>query len=97
MKDRHLTLRLAAELARALARRARERGVPKSQLAREAVGAYLVAPAAPDSVAPRHVTAREVAGRWREVPRLAPEEADDFAADLAAARAALRPAVPPWE
>ncbi|MEK7668294.1 MAG: CopG family transcriptional regulator, partial [Gemmatimonadota bacterium] len=37
MKDSHLTLRLPADLARALARWARSRRVPKSQLVREAV------------------------------------------------------------
>jgi hypothetical protein len=41
MKDDQLTLRLPRELSRALDRRARERGVPKSQLVREALQAYL--------------------------------------------------------
>lgn len=41
MKDDQLTLRLPRSLARALARRARERGIPKSQLVREALQTYL--------------------------------------------------------
>ena len=45
MKDSQLTLRLPRDLERALSRRARERGVPKSQLVREALQAYLAAPA----------------------------------------------------
>lgn len=44
MKDSQLTLRLPRDLQRALARRARERGVPKSQVVREALQAYLAAP-----------------------------------------------------
>jgi len=42
MKDDQVTLRLPRELARSLARTARARGVPKSQLVREALQAYLV-------------------------------------------------------
>ncbi len=41
MKDDQLTLRVPGPLARALARRARERDVPKSQLVREALERYL--------------------------------------------------------
>jgi hypothetical protein len=43
MKDSQLTLRLPRDLDRVLARRARERGVPKSQVVREALQAYLAA------------------------------------------------------
>jgi predicted transcriptional regulator len=48
--DDQVTFRIPQELARALARRARERRVPKSQLVREAVRGYLEAstPAATD-------------------------------------------------
>jgi predicted DNA-binding protein len=42
MKEDQLTLRLPRDLARLLARRARERGLPKSQVVREAIQAYLV-------------------------------------------------------
>lgn len=49
MKDDQVTLRLPGELARALARRARERGVPKSQLVREAIQTYLAEGTAPDA------------------------------------------------
>ncbi|MFN2564379.1 MAG: ribbon-helix-helix protein, CopG family [Gemmatimonadaceae bacterium] len=49
MKDDQLTFRLPRELARALARRARERRVPKSQLVREVLEAYLAGAPAPDA------------------------------------------------
>lgn len=48
MKDDQLTFRLPRELARALTRRARERRVPKSQLVREVLQAYLTGAPAPD-------------------------------------------------
>ena len=95
MKSDHLTLRLSRELSRALARWARERGVPKSQLAREAVARYL-APA--DSTAAslaRSVTAAEVAHRWTLLPRLTPDEASGLASELEAARRSL-PDLTPW-
>lgn len=46
--DEQLTLRLPADLARALRRLARERRVTRSRVVREAVQAYLSAPVAPD-------------------------------------------------
>jgi hypothetical protein len=95
MKDSHLTLRLPVALVRALVRRAREAGVARSHLVREAVTAYLAGP--PASVIERHeVTAADLAGRWRTLPRLEPEEATSFARDLTDARAAL-PVPPGWE
>ncbi len=39
--DSQITLRLPRELARALSKRAKARGVPKSQLVREAVTRYM--------------------------------------------------------
>jgi hypothetical protein len=48
MKDAQLTLRLPRALARMLAKRARERAVPKSQLVREALESYFVTPAGVD-------------------------------------------------
>lgn len=95
MKDSHLTLRLPADLARVLARWARSRGVPKSQLVREAVARYLAPSSAPAERPPR-VTARTLAERWAALPRLTPEEARDLEADIAAARAALPPGRTPW-
>jgi len=93
MKDDHLTLRLPRELARALARWARARGVPKSQLAREAVARYL----APVEGAPaRLVTAAELGARWALLPRLTPEEATDLASDVEAARRSLPDVAAPW-
>ena len=46
--DSQLTLRLPEALARAVARLARQRGVVRSQVVREALEAYLSAPVAPD-------------------------------------------------
>jgi len=95
MKDSHLTLRLPADLARALARWARNRRLPKSQLVREAVAQYL-APSSMPAERPPQVTARAFAERWAALPRLTPDEARDLEADLAAARAALPPVRTPW-
>lgn len=53
------SFRLPAELSRALARLARQRGVPKSQLVREALERYLAsvdAPSAPMAVRERTAT-----------------------------------------
>ena len=96
MQDSHLTLRLPADLARALARWARSRGVPKSQLVREAVARYF-APSTAPAERPPQVTARSLAERWPTMPRLTPEEARGLEADIAAARVALPPARPQWE
>lgn len=46
MRDDQLTLRLPHELLRDVDRRARALGVPKAQVVREALAAYLAAPAA---------------------------------------------------
>jgi hypothetical protein len=95
MKDSHLTLRLPTDLARVLARLARGRGLPKSQLVREAIAHFL----APSSTAAEHlpaVTARTFAAQWAALPRLTPEEARDLEADIAAAREALPPVRTPW-
>src|SRR6266540_3142705 len=72
MKE-YLTLRLPAELARALTRWASTRHLPKSAVVREAVERYL-APTAVEGPA-RRVTARELAARWAALPRLTPREA----------------------
>ena len=96
MKDDYLTLRLSRELARALARWARHRGVPKSRVVREAVANYL-APGSAGTEPPRTVTAVELAARWPLLARLAREEARAFGADLATARRELPPARVPWE
>jgi hypothetical protein len=94
MKDTHLTLRLPASLARALARRARERGVPKSQLAREAVTRYL--DPAPSAL-PALRTAAEIAAHWAQLPHLSREEARGLADDIASGLRALPPVRSPWE
>jgi hypothetical protein len=96
MKDSHLTLRLSARLARLLARWAAAHGVPKSQVAREAVARYLAAPGGETS-ASLGLTARELARRWPMLPRLHPEEAAALAADITSGRDALPPVATPWE
>ncbi len=95
MKDAHLTLRLPEALARALARSARARGVPKSHVAREAVARYL-APAVAGS-GERSLRAGDLASRWGALPRLSATEADDFAAELLRARETLPPPSAAWE
>jgi hypothetical protein len=49
--DSQLTLRLPAALARALGRLARQRGVVRSQVVREALEAYLSGPVEADAAA----------------------------------------------
>ena len=92
MKDSHVTLRLSPDLARALARCARDRGMSKSHVVREAVATYLRAP----PVTPRRLTAAELAEHWPALPRLTTDEARAFADDLSAARGEL-PAPDAWE
>lgn len=94
MKDKHLTVRIPADLARALARWAQERGVPKSQVAREAVVRYL-APATLQRVPP--FTAGDLLDLWPSLPRLTAEEAEAFAEDIAAGRRELPPVRDAWE
>lgn len=85
----------SAELAKNLGRMARGRGVPKSQVVREAVARYL-APA--DAVAPApRITASSLASRWKEVPRLTPDEASEFRKDVEAARSELPALRPEWK
>jgi hypothetical protein len=96
MKDSHLTLRLPAGLARLLTRWAAAHGVPKSQVAREAVARYLAAPGG-EVPTPLGLTARDLARRWATLPRLHPEEAAGLAADIASGRDALPRVAPSWE
>lgn len=93
MKDTHLTLRLTRELARALARWARERGVAKSEVAREAVQQYL----APSPASRPLITAAELAARWGGLPRLTDREAADLGADVEAARRKLPAPCAAWD
>ena len=51
MKDDQVTLRVDRTIAAALERQAKLRGVPKSQVVREALAAYLVGAPADDSAA----------------------------------------------
>lgn len=94
MNHTHITLRLPEKLARDIATWARARGVPKSQLVREAVASYGQTGSSP---ALPVLTARDLAARWRSVPRLTTAEAADFAADIADGRSQLPPAPAPWE
>jgi len=98
MKD-YLTLRLPAELARALTRWARSRRLPKSVVVRDAVARYLAPTVPPEVPLPRRVTGRELAALLVSLPRLSPEEAETFARDLARARSELAQlaAGDPWE
>ena len=95
MKNSHLTLRIPAALARTLDRLARVRGVPKSQVVREAVTNYLV-PSNEGSTA-AVVTGAELARRWASIPRLDADEANALADDIANARNALPPVSPSWK
>lgn len=95
MKDSHLTLRIPAALARALGRWASTHGVPKSQVAREAVARYLAGFSG--EPAPPGLTALDLARDWAMLPRLLPDEVDELAADIAAGRGVLPPVVTPWE
>jgi hypothetical protein len=95
MKDSHLTLRLPAALARALARLAKHRGLPTSHVVREALVEY-VAPAGDRMPPVANMTAGELARRWATLPRLSSDEADAYAADIAKARAALPRLKRPW-
>ncbi len=95
MKDTHLTLRLPLELSRILTRRARDRGVPKSLVAREAVALYLAG--APESGTVPSLLARELAARWNDLPRLGNEEAAALEKDIAEGRAALPALRVPWD
>jgi metal-responsive CopG/Arc/MetJ family transcriptional regulator len=78
--DAQLTLRLPAALARALGRVARQRGVLRSQLVREALEAYLSAPDAPDAES----LWRQAAPLVGSVRLTVPGEAEDLAARLRA-------------
>ena len=95
MKAAALTLRLSVELARSLGRIARAQGIPKSQVVREAVARYL-APSGSEVHSPR-LTASTLAVRWKEVPRLTPDEASDFHDDIEAARRELPLPASAWE
>lgn len=55
MRDAQLTLRLPHALLRDIDHRARALGVPKAQVVREALAAYLAAPAEPDPAASMRV------------------------------------------
>lgn len=92
----HITLRLPDDLAKALARWARLRNLPKSQVVREAVAQYLSGATA-TRLESRVVTAQDLVVRWPTLPRLTPGEATSLYADIEAARATVPQPTAPWE
>lgn len=97
MTDAHLTVRLPADLARALARWARARDVPRSQVVREALAQYIAPASSPDERHAQRLSARELAECWPQLPRLGPEDAGALAADVAAGREELPAVRAAWE
>ncbi len=95
MKASHLTLRLTAALSKALDRLAHSRGVPKSQLVREAVANYL-APV-PEAETVRVLTASELSRHWGSIRHLDRDQANDLGSDIAKARSALPAALSRWK
>jgi metal-responsive CopG/Arc/MetJ family transcriptional regulator len=68
MKDEQITLRLPTQLARQVTRRARERGIPTSQIVREALEAYFA------------TASTDVASAWERVQAMIGSVALDHAA-----------------
>jgi hypothetical protein len=99
MKNDALTLRLPAALVRALNRLARSRGLPRSQLVREAIAGYLEpSPSAGPPVRRQAtLTVRELAHAWSAIPRLAPDDTESFSRDVARSREALTLPDDLWE
>ena len=94
MKDSLLSVRIPADLADALDRRAADRGVGRSVMVREAVAAYLTTRPTPAPVMPMPLEAFLEA--WKTAPRLSADEAAAYEADLRDARAELPPLDDPW-
>jgi hypothetical protein len=99
MRDKHLTLRLSRDLARAVSRWAKAHGVAKSQVVREAVASYVgtTMDAAPPAAHGDVLSARAVSARWASLPHLSPKEAGGLAGGIAASRTSLPQATQPWE
>jgi prevent-host-death family protein len=64
---------------------------------RETVTPYRAASPVEVPSAPRRVTAREFAARWKTLPRLSAEDAESMARDIEDARRGLPPVRSPWE
>lgn len=94
MSDTPLSVRLPAELAESLDRRAAERGVGRSMVVREAVASYLTA--APPTPTVRLMPVTAFLAAWGTAPKLSDEEAAAYADDLRADRKALGPLDDPW-
>jgi Ribbon-helix-helix protein, copG family len=94
MKDALLSVRIPADLAEALDKRAEARGVGRSMMVREAVASYLVSRPAPSPPHPMPVSA--FLDAWRQAPRLSDAEAEAYVDDLRDARRTLPPLDDPW-
>lgn len=94
MSDTPLSVRLPADLAESLDRRAAERGVGRSMVVREAVATYLTSAPAPDPV--RLMPAAAFLAAWPTAPKLAEDDAASYAADLRADAESLGPLDDPW-
>lgn len=99
MKDAHLALRLAADVAAALEARAARESRSKSQVVREAVARYLEGHAPGGPTSPPALTAGQLADAWAALPRLPQDDILRFEADVAAARSDLPPPPDPdqWD
>lgn len=95
MKESHLTLRLSAALERALERLARRRGVPKSEVVREAVTTYVSGKADPSPM--KVITGAALARKWASLPHLRSDEAAALGEDIDEGRAALPELAANWE
>ncbi|MGK2963738.1 MAG: ribbon-helix-helix protein, CopG family [Gemmatimonadaceae bacterium] len=95
MKSEALTLRISADLAKNLRKLAKQKGLPTSQVVREAVAKYL-SPRVEDSRL-RQVTARALAVSWKTLPRLTPEEAAELEREITEARDDFILPQSPWE
>jgi len=94
MTDTHLTLRITGDLAKALARMADARSIPKSRLVRDAIAHYLAAGTQRSGEPP--LLAGDLMQLWDALPHLAIDEATQFDTDLRQARAALAPPDDAW-
>ena len=84
MKSQFRSVRIPAELADVLDRRAAERGVRRSAIVRDAVETYLTTRPVPAPVVPMPL--ETLLEAWKTAPRLSRGEAAAYDADLRNAR-----------